>query len=607
MDIDVLKRNIGLCDREGIWNFRVWAPLAKHVAIELDSNGDRIALEAEGYGYWGVETTAIQDGDLYRILLDEDRRLPDPASLAQPEGVHGPSMAVRLDGYSWRDKDWKNPDLGDYIIYELHTGTFSDEGDFEGIAAKLDHLVELGITAIELMPVAAFPGERNWGYDGVFPFAVQWNYGGAGGLRRLVECCHEKGLAVILDVVYNHLGPEGNCLSEFGPYFTEKYRTPWGNAINFDDRGCHGVREYFIENVLMWFRDFHIDALRLDAVHAIKDFSAVHILQAIRQHTDLLMEQTGRRHYLIAECDLNDPRYIEATEHNGLGMDAQWTDEFHHALRVSAGEERKGYYADFNGIRHLAKSYRDGYVYTGQFSEEREQYFGRLPEGHEGHQFVVFSQNHDQVGNRMMGERTSTLVSFEMQKLLAAAVLFSPYLPMLFMGEEWGETNPFQYFIDHEDPELVELVRKGRKEEFAAMHAEGESPDPKAVQTFLQCKLNWSLPETGRHERMLAYYRHLIALRKRNQVLRAGKRSELRCYTFDAQQCLMLERRLKGSNELVLCLMNFSGQPQHLQLPGHVISPTKLVDSAAPVWLGPDNAPGQIQSHSFIAYSAFYA
>ncbi|WP_276088042.1 malto-oligosyltrehalose trehalohydrolase [Pedobacter sp. JY14-1] len=607
MDINVLKRNIGLNEHGGSWTFRVWAPQAKRVAIELEKSGERIYLEAEGRGYWGTETTAIVEGDRYRIVLDDDRRLPDPAALAQPEGVHGPSMAVRLGGYDWEDTGWKNPDLKDYIIYELHTGTFSDAGDFEGIASKLDYLAELGITAIELMPVAAFPGKRNWGYDGVFPFAVQWNYGGADGLRRLVECCHEKGLAVILDVVYNHLGPEGNCLSEFGPYFTEKYRTPWGNAINFDDRDCYGVRDYFIENVLMWFRDFHIDALRLDAVHAIKDFSAVHILQAIRQHTDLLMEQTGRRHYLIAECDLNDPRYIEDTRRNGLGMDAQWTDEFHHALRVTAGEERRGYYADFSGIAHLAKSYRDAYVYTGQFSEERGQYFGRPLADHEGQQFVVFSQNHDQVGNRMMGERTGTLVSFEMQKLLAAAVLFSPYLPMLFMGEEWGETNPFQYFIDHEDAELVELVRKGRKEEFAAMHAAGEAPDPKAEQTFLQCKLNWSLPVTGRHERMLAYYRHLIALRKQNQVLRAGERTALRCFTFDAQHCLMLERRMTGSNELVLCLMNFSGQPQQLALPDHVISPTKIVDSADPEWLGPGSVSGQLQPESFIAYSAFYA
>ncbi len=333
----------------------------------------------------------------------------------------------------------------------------------------------IGVNAIELMPVVQFPGSRNWGYDGVFPFAVQHSYGGARGLQTLVDICHQKGIAVVLDVVYNHLGPEGNYLGAYGPYFTDKYNTPWGNALNFDDAWCDGVRQFFIENVLMWFRDFHVDALRLDAVHAIKDFSAVHILREIKMHVNQLTKETGRTHHLIVELDLNDPKFINPLEEQGFGMDAQWIDEFHHALRVTATGESTGYYSDFTGISHLAKAYQDAYVYDGQYSPHRFKKFGLKAENHPGQQFIVFSQNHDQVGNRMLGERTSQLVSLEMQKLMAGAVLVSPYLPMLFMGEEYAEPNPFLYFVSHTDPDLVEAVRKGRKAEFAAFHALGEA------------------------------------------------------------------------------------------------------------------------------------
>ncbi|RYG33936.1 MAG: malto-oligosyltrehalose trehalohydrolase, partial [Chitinophagaceae bacterium] len=451
----MLKKTIGITFDNGAAHVRFWVPEAAEVAVKLVKIGEVFPLNQQPRGYWSLETEKIQEGDQYYIVIDGDRELPDPASVSQPDGVHGASQALSLDfdwmSGSWNDRDWKNIPLKDYLLYELHTGTFSEQGTFDGVAKRLDYLVDLGITAIEIMPVASFPGKRNWGYDGVFSFAAQWSYGGPKGLQELVLLCHQKGLAVVLDVVYNHLGPEGNYLGEFGPYFTDKYKTPWGNAVNFDDKGCHGVRDYFIENALMWFRDFHVDALRLDAVHAIKDFSAVHILQEIRKNVDLLMKETGRIHYLIAESDLNDPRFISPLEKNGLGMDAQWVDEFHHALRVASGEPRTGYYSDFNGVAHLAKSYADAYVYTDMYSEERMKVFGRSAEGHPGKQFIVFSQNHDQVGNRMLGERTGTLVSFEMQKLLAAAVLCAPFLPMLFMGEEWGETNPFLYFIDHTD------------------------------------------------------------------------------------------------------------------------------------------------------------
>lgn len=634
----ILKRNIGLnfnADGQSA-SVRLWAPLAKSVVLKieaalLESNGPGyIELHKEPHGYWSVKTDLIRPGDKYWFVLDGNQQLADPASLSQPDGVHGASEAISLN-LAWTDGQWRNIPLRDYILYELHTGTFSAGGDFEGIAEHLDHLLDLGITAIEIMPVSSFPGTWNWGYDGVFPFAVQSSYGGALGLQELVSLCHQKGLAVVLDVVYNHLGPEGNYLGQFGPYFTDKYKTPWGNALNFDDAECDGVREYFIENALMWFKDFHIDALRLDAVHAIRDFGAVHILQEICERTDQLMRESGRVHYLIVESDLNDPRFISALGENGMGMDAQWTDEFHHALRVAAGGEKTGYYADFNGIAHLAKSYKDAYVYTRMYSEERKKTFGRDAGAHSGERFIVFSQNHDQVGNRMLGERTSTLVSFEMQKLLAAAVLCAPFLPMLFMGEEWGETNPFLYFIDHTDSELVDLVRKGRKAEFAVMHAEGVAPDPKSEQTFEASKLNWDrLPGTdiryknlqngeggiavNRHERLFVFYKHMIALRKNNLQLGSCDRSAVRVYPFEDKNCLILERGLSGSKELVLCLMNFSGSSQTLTIPSELTNCIKIADSADPAWLGPMAAPEAVSPaqnvhifpESFIAYSAMY-
>lgn len=625
MNSNILKRNIGLTFEEQPDGkahkamIRVWAPDASSVTLKLADA--EIGLKQEAHGYWHLETEEVKTGDKYWLLIDAERKLPDPASLCQPEGVHGPSEAISL-AYGWDEGSWKNIPLKDYIIYELHTGTFSDSGDFDGIAAHLDHLLELGITAVELMPVAAFPGTRNWGYDGVFPFAVQSSYGGAEGLQKLVSLCHQRGLAVILDVVYNHLGPEGNYLEAFGPYFTEKYKTPWGHAINFDDRNCDGVRAYFIENVLMWFRDFHIDALRLDAVHAIKDFSAKHILQEIREQVDVLMQETGKVHYLIAESDLNDPRYICPAGQNGMGMDSQWADEFHHALRVTAGEAKMGYYSDFHGVDDLAKSFANAYVYTGQYSEERGKKFGRPSVGHPGEQFIVFSQNHDQVGNRMLGERSSTLMSFEMQKLMAGAVLMSPFLPMLFMGEEWAEPNPFLYFIDHGDEQLVEQVRKGRAEEFAALHGQGTAPDPKSEDTFNSSGLNWQLPAgpESRHTVMLRFYKYMIHLRKTQPILSGCDRDLLKAETFADDNCLIIHRGRSGAAERIICLMNFSAEMRQILIPGGLKAARKLADSASPEWLGPGAAPDTIyhqhsdiadfkltvQPQSFIIYTATY-
>lgn len=371
--VDVKKRSVGInFTEEGRAEVSIWAPLAEKVSVSLSAKST-IPLTKNELGYWRTVTVDIKPGDLYKIVLD-GKEYPDPASLSQPEGVHGFSKAINANDIIVNNTGWNNLPLEKYVIYELHTGTFTPGGTFAAMEEKLDYLKELGVNAIEIMPVSQFPGGRNWGYDGVFPFAVQHSYGGAEGLAHLVQACHEKGLAVILDVVYNHLGPEGNYLGAFGPYFTDKYNTPWGNAINFDDAWCDGVRQYFIENALMWFRDFHIDALRLDAVHAIKDFGPVHILREIKQHVDRLMDETGHKHYLIVESDLNDNRFINPVEEHGFGMDAQWTDEFHHALRITAGEGRTGYYSDFTGLEHLAKAYKDAYVFDGQFSSPEKNF-----------------------------------------------------------------------------------------------------------------------------------------------------------------------------------------------------------------------------------------
>lgn len=560
-----------------------------------------LKLEQGDFGYWTLVTEKLKPGDLYQFALDKGKHLPDPASLAQPDGVHGASMAIDLKAFKWRDSAWKNPAMADYIIYELHTGTFTPEGDFAAIAGKLDYLKSLGITAIELMPGAQFPGGRNWGYDGVFPYAVHNTYGGAHELMKLVDSCHQKGIAVILDVVYNHMGPEGNYFNDFAPYFTEKYHTPWGNAVNFDDAWCDEVRHYFIENALMWFRDFHIDALRLDAVHAIKDFSPTHILKEIKERTDQLIAETGEPHYLIVELDLNDHRFIDPLDKQGYGMDAQWIDEFHHALRVTAGGEKSGYYADFNGIADLAKSYNSAYVFDGIYSPQRLKTFGTKATDNRGDQFIVFSQNHDHVGNRMLGERSSQLFSFEMQKLLAGAVMVSPFIPMLFMGEEWSETNPFLYFISHGDPKLAAAVRKGRQAEFAAFHAAGKAPDPQAEETFEKSKLQWALVNEGGHQQMFGYYRELIAIRKKLPALTTLNRNHLKTTVDEKKQTLLLERW--AGRQIVCCLMNFSGAAHPVRLPENN-QWNKIFDSADDKWNGPGSTGKTIRPQSLIIYTA---
>ncbi len=534
-------------------------------------------------GYWQQVVPGAGAGTRYKFKIDGGKSFPDPASMSQPEGVHEASEVIDRS-FPWTDLSWKGILLSDMVIYELHVGTFTSAGTFEGVISKLEYLKALGVNAIELMPVAQFPGSRNWGYDGVFPFAVQNSYGGVRGLKTLVDEAHKTGIAVILDVVYNHLGPEGNYFSEYAPYFTDQYKTFWGSAINFDDAWCDGVRSYFWQNALMWLNDFHIDGLRLDAVHAIRDFSARHFLEELRTRVTALEAHTGRSKVLIAELDLNHPRFIDPPSKGGYGLDGQWIDEFHHALHAVVTGETSGYYEDFGRVSHIGKAMRDSYVYTGEYSLHRKKSFGVLPADNPYSRFVVFSQNHDQVGNRMLGDRLTSQLSFEALKLVAAAYLFSPHVPMLFMGEEYGEKNPFQYFISHTDKALVEAVRKGRREEFSYFQWEGEVPDPQSEETFRQCVLNWETDKDEQSIALLACYTFLIGLRKDRRAMLARERNSLIVLPSVNEQVLLFERR--SGKDVLLFALNFSREKVSIRNPGDG-SFTKIFDSSSWVWKGP--------------------
>jgi len=580
---DIEKRTLGI-NFSPTASALVWAPLAKSASILINGKTS-LASEKQALGYWGLDPIDIKPGDNYQFVIDA-KSCPDPASLFQPEGVHGSSQAFNLEAFEWNDNAWKGISPEELIIYELHIGTFNGSGTFNDAIEKISYLKELGITAIEMMPVAQFPGSRNWGYDGVFPFAVQNSYGGPEGLQNLVDAFHQQGLAVILDVVYNHLGPEGNYLWALGPYFTDKYKTPWGKAINFDDEWCDGVRKYYIENALMWLRDFHIDGLRLDAVHAIKDFSAKHILEEISENVKRLNELTGKVHFLIGESDLNDVRYINPPEKGGYGLDLQWCDEFHHAIHPLVTKEQYGYYSDFGKMGHLVKSFNDAFVYDGIYSENRKRTFGNKTTGLPGFKFVVFAQNHDQIGNRMLGERLSAMVDYNTLKLVAGTMFMSPFTPFIFMGEEYGETNPFLYFTSHEDKRLIHMVREGRKKEFAYFNNEGEPPDPQAVETFNQSKLQWD-NHTEKQTKLLAFYKELIRLRKNHPVLKTTDRHGVRAELAQAGNAIVLHRQ--HHENLIVCIMNFEEKEVSIELPATNKPLYTLLNSAEEDPVNPHN------------------
>jgi maltooligosyltrehalose trehalohydrolase len=523
--------------------FRVWAPKAEVLAVKI---GDRTypMRESSDAGYWTATVDEAGPGTDYAFLLDEDTTpYPDPRGAWQPHGVHGASRLVDHSAFQWTHASWQVQPLSAAVIYELHIGTFTTEGTFDAAIARLEYLSALGITHIELMPVAEFPGDFGWGYDGVSLFAVRHQYGGPDGLKRLVDACHGHGIAVIIDVVYNHFGPIGNYTNKFGPYQKDKHRTPWGEAINFEGEGSDEVRRFFCDNALMFLRDYRADGLRLDAVHEFIDRSAIHFMEQLSKEVEALSATLGRPLALIAESDLNDPRVVASRESRGYGFHSQWSDDFHHALFTVLHEERTGYYEDFGSFAYLAKALTQAFVYDGQYSRYRRRSHGRPADGLSMHCFLGYIQNHDQVGNRATGDRLEHLVGLDRAKVAAGLVLTAPFIPMLFQGEEFAASSPFQFFAHHEDQQMAKAVSEGRKRDFAAFGwSPDEVPDPESRATFDRSKLNWDEINKAPHKEMLAWVTDLIHLRRSSPSLNNGDRKQVHV-TFDEEKRFLVMDR----------------------------------------------------------------
>ncbi|HEU5001584.1 MAG TPA: malto-oligosyltrehalose trehalohydrolase [Actinomycetota bacterium] len=549
--------------------FAVWAPQARE-GVALVAGGRPVPMAPAAGGWYALEVPAgAGSGTEYRFALDGGPPLADPRSPWQPHGIDGPSRAVDHSAHTWTDAGWRGATmawLSGGAIYELHVGTFTPEGTFEAAIAHLDHLVALGVRAVELMPVAEFSGDHGWGYDGVFLFAPHHAYGGPEGLKRLVDACHRAGLAVLIDVVYNHLGPAGNVLAQFGPYFTDRYATPWGSAVNLDGPGSDEVRRFFIDNVLMWLRDYHADGLRIDAVHAIVDTSAVHLLEEMAGAVAGLEGEVGRSLVLIAESDLNDPRVVRPEALGGYGLDGVWNEDFHHALHAALTGEQAGYYQDFGPLSDVCACLERGAVYDGRVSRFRGRRHGRPFDGVAGRSFVGFVQNHDQVGNRAVGDRLAALVPIGRLKIAAALVVLSPFVPMVFMGEEWGASTPFQYFTDHRDPELGAAVSSGRRREFAAFAgmSPDEIPDPQDPATFERSKLRWAELGEPAHGQLLTWHRSLLELRRSLPDLAGGPLSAVEASCRDDAE----ERWIRMRRGAVEVAANLGPALVELPVPG---------------------------------------
>ncbi|MBU1197050.1 malto-oligosyltrehalose trehalohydrolase [Candidatus Micrarchaeota archaeon] len=543
--------------------FNVWAPHRNHVAVRVKD--DVQSMKREYNGIWSTTLSGARMGTRYSFLLDETLDRPDPASHFQPEGVHQSSELVDHNVFEWDDDHWRGPNPASLIIYELHVGTFTRKGTFDGVIRRLRELKELGITALELMPVSPFPGTRNWGYDGVYPYAVQHSYGGPHGLKRLVNAAHQENIAVLLDVVYNHLGPEGNYFADFGPYFTERYSTPWGKAIDFDGKNAQPVRAYFIQNALHWMAHYRMDGLRLDAIHAIFDRSRKHVLKELAEEVTRYEKKSGRQRILIAESDLNDSKVVRPWTQKGYGINEQWLNDFHHSIHGLLTHETQGYYEDFKGLDSLVKCLNEGFVYSGQYSRYRKRHHGNATHDMSPRHFVSFIQSHDEVGNRALGERLSSLVSFPVLKVAASLLFFSPYTPMLFMGEEYGERHPFQYFISHSDARLIQAVRSGRKKEFSAFRWKDRLADPQDPKTFLRSILSETKPFTGKARHLREAYQTLSSLRKTIPALSDPKRRYTHAWADKKNKVLYLSR--KGYRSQVLAIFHFGRPPITIHLP----------------------------------------
>ena len=542
--------------------YRVWSPLAERVSVNVGGETISMSLDPVIEGWWHSGERHARAGEPYSFNIDDAKDLPDPRSGWQPDGVHGPSTVVDHSAFGWSDGDFQARPLSSAVIYELHVGTFTEAGTFESIIPHLGHLKSLGISHVELMPVAEFPGLFGWGYDGVNLFAPRHVYGGPEGLKRLVDACHARGLGVILDVVYNHMGPSGNYLPKFGPYFTDRHHTPWGDALNFDGPYSDEVRRYFCDNALMWLRDYHFDGLRLDAVHAIVDTSAISFLEQLATEVEVLKAHLGRHLVLIAESDLNDPRIVRPWEIGGYGIDAQWSDDFHHALHSVITGEQNGYYSDFGSIQDLATAFETSYVYTGRRSKFRLKRHGRPPIGLTGHHFLGYVQNHDQLGNRAQGDRLCHLTSPDRTKVAAALVLTSPFIPMLFQGEEFRSSSPFQYFADFsDDPELAKAVSEGRRKEFGQFGWKPEDvPEPGSPETFERSKIHWDEIKEGPSAELLDWHKRLIRLRRDTPQLTDGRLDLIVTECDEGQNWLTVERGL------VTIVANLAEEPRSIPL-----------------------------------------
>jgi len=553
-----------------VHTFSIWAPRAHAVSVML--NGVSHPMLARSHGWWTADVASAQHGADYAFLLDDDTKpYPDPRSEWQPSGVHGLSRVLDHSRYVWHDAGFQAASLSKAILYELHIGTFTPEGTFAAAAARLASLRDLGITHVQLMPVNSFPGRWGWGYDGAALFAPQEAYGGPDALKGFVEACHSSGLGVFLDVVYNHFGPDGNYTGRFGPYITENHHTPWGGAVNLEERGSDEVRRFFCDNALMWLRDYHFDGLRLDAVHSFVDRSAIHFLEQLSSEVEDLSREMGKHLVLIAESDLNDPRVVtpraskEQPGAGGYGIEAQWSDDFHHALFAFLTGDRQSYYRDFGSLGQLVKALTSVYVYDSIYSEYRGRNHGRPVGDLSAHHFLGYIQNHDQVGNRGFGDRLHMAVGIKAAKLAAALVLTAPFVPMIFQGEEFAATSPFLYFADHDDPNLARAVSEGRRREHAP-DGEWESiPDPESQGTFERSKLNWAERESAPHAEMLAWYRSLIHLRRSESSLWDGRLNHMRVRFDEVARWLIMER---GSLHM---LFNFSAKPVRLAVPEHSV------------------------------------
>jgi maltooligosyltrehalose trehalohydrolase len=580
MKIGAIYRGNNTCD------FIVWAVNPRSVAVKIVEPFEHvIEMEKDENNYWHVQIENIKPGTKYFYTLNHSDDRPDTASNYQPDGVHGASRVVDHSAYKWNDSDWKGVELKDLIIYELHIGTFTKEGTFNSAIDKLDEIKKLGITAIEIMPVSQFTGSRNWGYDGCYPFAVQNSYGGPEGLKNLVDAAHQKNMAVILDVVYNHFGPEGNYFSQYSPYFTHNYRTPWGDAINFDGLHCEGVRNYFIENARYWLRNFHFDGLRLDAIDTIYDNSKKHFLLELSEEVKKISAETGLNKFLIAESDLNDVKIINPKSKGGYDLDIQWSDDFHHSIHTLLTGEKLGYYVDFGSTEDLTKAINENFTYSGRYSVFRKREHGNSASGISPLKFIFCLQNHDQIGNRAFGERLSNLISFEALKVAAGILLLVPQIPMLFMGEEYGEKNSFLYFVDHSDEHLIKAVQEGRKKEFSSFSWKGVIPDPFDEETFLKSKLNHASKNEEKHKVLLYFYRDLIAFRKNSSALNNFKRESYQAVCGEKDKTILLSRQ--SSTQHLFCIFNFNEETITMPVDFPEGDWRKIFDSASEKWLGP--------------------